>query len=110
MCRTIASGRCERFAYTCAPPSGMNEPTREGVEGSERMLQLMEEAAPADVALCLLSGGGSALLPAPVEGIALEDKQQVTRLLHACGATINEMNAVRKHLPGRQGGAAGPEV
>src|SRR5205807_2449798 len=55
-------------------------------------------------ALCLLSGGGSALLPAPVEGVTLADKQQVTRLLHACGATINEMNTVRKHLSRSKGG------
>jgi hydroxypyruvate reductase/glycerate 2-kinase len=52
----------------------------------------------------LLSGGGSALLPAPVYGISLEDKQRVTELLHACGASINEMNAVRKHLSRIKGG------
>src|SRR5204862_2361927 len=52
----------------------------------------------------LLSGGGSALLPAPADGIPLEDKQQVTRLLHSCGATIHEMNAVRKHLSRIKGG------
>jgi glycerate 2-kinase len=54
--------------------------------------------------LCLLSGGGSALLPAPVSGITLPDKQRVTLLLHGCGATINEMNAVRKHLSRCKGG------
>src|SRR5262249_14683757 len=47
---------------------------------------------------------GSALLPGPSEGITLEDKQQVTLMLHACGATINEMNAVRKHLSRIKGG------
>src|SRR5207245_9907395 len=61
-------------------------------------------AGPDDVVLCLLSGGGSALLPAPAPGITLQDKQQVTELLHACGATINEMNAVRKHLSQIKGG------
>jgi hydroxypyruvate reductase/glycerate 2-kinase len=65
---------------------------------------LLPGAGPDDVALCLISGGGSALLPAPAEGITLEDKQQVTRLLHACGATINEMNCVRKHLSASKGG------
>jgi hydroxypyruvate reductase/glycerate 2-kinase len=54
--------------------------------------------------LCLLSGGGSALLPAPVKGVTLQDKQELTRLLHACGATINEMNCVRKHLSDLKGG------
>jgi glycerate 2-kinase len=68
------------------------------------MLDLVHRAGPRDVGLCLLSGGGSALLPAPVEGITLQDKQHVTALLHACGATINEMNCVRKHLSGVKGG------
>ena len=53
---------------------------------------------------CLLSGGGSALLPRRRQGITLADKQAVTKLLHACGATINEMNAVRKHLSAIKGG------
>ncbi len=84
--------------------AGTNQPTAEGVAGAERMLALLASAGPDDVALCLLSGGGSALLPAPVPGVSLEDKQQVTKLLHACGATINEMNTVRKHLSRVKGG------
>jgi hydroxypyruvate reductase/glycerate 2-kinase len=87
-----------------ARPAGTNEPTAEGVEGARRILDLVSAAGPDDVAICLLSGGGSALLPAPVEGVTLADKQQVTRLLHQCGATINEMNAVRKHLSRIKGG------
>jgi hydroxypyruvate reductase/glycerate 2-kinase len=87
-----------------ARPAGTNEPTPEGVAGVCQMLELLTRAGPHDVALCLLSGGGSALLPAPVEGVTLEAKQQVTRMLHACGATINEMNAVRKHLSRIKGG------
>jgi hydroxypyruvate reductase/glycerate 2-kinase len=87
-----------------ARPAGHNHPTAEGVRGSEEILRLVQTAGPEDVVLCLLSGGGSALLPLPVEGVTLEDKQAVTRLLHACGATINEMNAVRKHLSGIKGG------
>lgn len=87
-----------------ARPAAVNHPTAEGVAGSEAILSLLAEAGPDDVALCLLSGGGSALLPAPAEGITLTDKQQVTRLLHACGATIDEMNCVRKHLSRLKGG------
>jgi hydroxypyruvate reductase/glycerate 2-kinase len=87
-----------------ARPAGTNQPTAEGVAGAGRILDLVAGAGPEDVALCLLSGGGSALLPAPVSGVTLEDKQQVTRLLHACGATINEMNCVRKHLSRIKGG------
>jgi hydroxypyruvate reductase/glycerate 2-kinase len=87
-----------------ARPAGTNQPTTEGIDGTRRILDLLAAAGPDDVALCLLSGGGSALLPAPVPGVSLEDKQHVTRLLHACGATINEMNCVRKHLSGSKGG------
>src|SRR5262249_30988826 len=87
-----------------ARPDGSNQPTAEGVAGTRRILDLVAGAGPDDVCLCLLSGGGSALLPAPVEGVTLADKQAVTLLLHACGATINEMNAVRKHLSAVKGG------
>jgi glycerate 2-kinase len=87
-----------------ARPAGSNQPTAEGVAGVRAMLDLVAQAGPHDVGLCLLSGGGSALLPAPVAGITLEDKQRVTALLHACGATINEMNCVRKHLSAVKGG------
>ncbi len=87
-----------------ARPDGSNSPTAEGVLGSRQILELLAHAGPDDVALCLLSGGGSALLPAPADGILLEDKQAVTTLLHQCGATINEMNCVRKHLSAVKGG------
>ena len=54
--------------------------------------------------ICLLSGGGSALLPAPIDGVSLEDKQQVTRFLSAAGANIEQLNTVRKHLSRIKGG------
>jgi hydroxypyruvate reductase/glycerate 2-kinase len=87
-----------------ARPAASNQPTADGVAGADEVLRLVRQAGPDDVALCLISGGGSALLPAPVEGVTLADKQLVTRQLHACGATINEMNAVRKHLSRIKGG------
>jgi hydroxypyruvate reductase/glycerate 2-kinase len=87
-----------------ARPAGSNHPTAAGVAGADEMLALLASAGPEDVAICLLSGGGSALLPAPGAGITLDDKQTVTKLLHACGATIREMNAVRKHLSRVKGG------
>lgn len=83
---------------------GSNHPTMAGVEGTLEMLRLLESAGPEDVAICLLSGGGSALLPAPANGLSLMDKQLVTSQLHACGATIQEMNTVRKHLSRVKGG------
>jgi hydroxypyruvate reductase/glycerate 2-kinase len=87
-----------------ARPAGSNHPTAEGVAGVRAMLDLVAKAGAHDVGLSLLSGGGSALLPAPVAGITLEDKQRVTSLLHACGATITEVNCVRKHLSDIKGG------
>lgn len=87
-----------------ARPAATNEPTPDGVAGARHILDLVVGAGAGDLCICLISGGGSALLPAPAEGVSLEDKQQVTRLLHASGATINEMNAVRKHLSRVKGG------
>jgi hydroxypyruvate reductase/glycerate 2-kinase len=87
-----------------ARPAASNQPTDAGVVGSDDILKLVADAGPEDVVLCLLSGGGSALLPAPAEGITLADKRAVTEQLHACGATIGEMNAVRKHLSRIKGG------
>lgn len=94
----------KRVRLHAARPQGVNEPRPEGVAGAEEMLRLLQSAGPEDVAVCLLSGGGSALLPAPVEGVSLEDKLAVTKLLHRCGATIDEMNCVRKHLSRVKGG------
>jgi len=87
-----------------ARPAGVNEPTAEGVAGSLEILRLVREATRDDVILVLVSGGGSALLPAPVPGVTLADKQAVTRFLMSAGATINELNCVRKHLSRIKGG------
>ncbi len=94
----------ERIHLHPARLSGSNHPTDAGVLGSREILRLARTAGPKDVGICLWSGGGSALLPAPADGISLADKQAVTKLLHACGATIDEMNAVRKHLSAIKGG------
>lgn len=93
-----------KIALHGARPAGVNEPTQAGVEGSRRILELLRSAGPQDVCVVLLSGGGSALLPAPVEGVSLADKQQVTRFLMHGGATIQELNCVRKHLSQIKGG------
>lgn len=93
-----------RIGLHGARPAGVNEPTDAGVAGSRRILEMVAAADPRDVCVVLLSGGGSALLPAPVEGITLEDKQQVTRFLMHGGATIQQLNCVRKHLSRIKGG------
>ena len=79
-------------------------PDARGVAGTEEILALVEKAAERDLVICLISGGGSALLIAPVDDISLGDKQHTTKLLLACGATIHEFNTVRKHLSRAKGG------
>lgn len=79
-------------------------PDAAGVAGSRRILQLVGDLGPNDLALCLFSGGGSALMPAPAAGITLRQKSETTALLLACGATIDELNAIRKHLSAVKGG------
>jgi len=79
-------------------------PDESGVRGSERILGLLEGAGEKDLVLCVISGGGSALLPMPVSGISLHDKQKTTQALLDCGADIHEINTIRKHISGIKGG------
>ncbi|MHB0958372.1 MAG: glycerate kinase type-2 family protein [Pirellulaceae bacterium] len=87
-----------------ARPAGVNEPSPDGVEGARQILDLVEHLTQDDLCLCLLSGGGSALLPAPIDGITLQDKQAVTRHLSSSGANIQQLNTVRKQLSRIKGG------
>jgi glycerate-2-kinase len=87
-----------------ARPAGVNEPTEAGVEGTQQILNLARSCTARDLCLILISGGGSALMPAPVIGITLADKQEITRHLMHAGATINELNCVRKQLSAVKGG------
>lgn len=94
----------QRIHLHPARPAGVNEPTAAGVEGTERILELVGGLSPDDLCLCLISGGGSALTPAPVTGITLEDKQAITRHLSGAGANIEQLNVVRKQLSRIKGG------
>jgi hydroxypyruvate reductase len=84
--------------------SGHPVPDARGEQAARRIAELARSATARDLVICLISGGASALLPAPAEGITLEDKQAITKLLLASGATIHELNAVRKHLSSVKGG------
>ena len=93
-----------RITLHPARPPGMNEPTPEAAYGVRRMLGLVSGLNPDDVCVCLLSGGGSALLPAPVHGLSVEDKAVLARELSARGAPIGAINAVRRELSEIKGG------
>ena len=79
-------------------------PSRNGVEGVKQMLELTEGLCEEDLVITLISGGGSALMPLPANGLDLDDLQYVTGKLLRAGASINELNAVRKHLSAFKGG------
>ena len=79
-------------------------PDKAGLDASQRILSLTQGLTEDDLVLCLISGGGSALLTAPADGLRLEDKQRINQELLNCGASISEMNCVRKHLSRIKGG------
>lgn len=79
-------------------------PDAAGLAAAKRIRDIAVAAGPGDTVLCLISGGGSSLLALPAEGITLEDKQAVNRALLKSGATISEMNCVRRHLSDIKGG------
>ncbi|MCL2384322.1 MAG: glycerate kinase [Alphaproteobacteria bacterium] len=79
-------------------------PDAAGLAAAERILERVKGLSADDLVLCLISGGGSALLALPAEGLTLEDKQAINKALLRSGATIQEMNCVRKHLSAIKGG------
>jgi glycerate 2-kinase len=82
-------------------------PDAAGMRAAQRMLDLVRDLSENDLVLCLVSGGGSALAPLPAPGLTLDAKQAVNRALLASGATIGEMNCVRRHLSAIKGGRLG---
>jgi glycerate 2-kinase len=79
-------------------------PDAAGLEAARQMLLMVQGLSADDLVICLVSGGGSSLLPLPGDGVTLEDKQAINRALLASGASITEMNCVRRHLSGIKGG------
>jgi hydroxypyruvate reductase len=84
--------------------AGHPVPDEAGLEGAARIADLLRGATQRDLVLCLISGGGSALMTFPVPGVSLADLQELTRVLLRSGATINEINTIRKHLSQLKGG------
>jgi glycerate 2-kinase len=79
-------------------------PDRSGMDGTKKILDVMRKARNDDLVFVLISGGGSALMPLPASGVSLADKQKITDLLLRSGASIHEINSVRKHLSAVKGG------
>lgn len=101
---TVPDGTAASVHRLQLMPASHPIPDHRGVEGARRILDIAHAAGPRDLLICLISGGASALLPAPVPGLSLAAKQEITRQLLNAGANIQEMNAVRKHLSLVKGG------
>ena len=104
-----------RYHHTPPRPAGLPQrievveaahpvPDAAGLAAAQRILELTRGLTEDDLVLCLISGGGSALLTLPAEGLTLEDKQKINKALLESGAAIDEMNCVRKHLSRIKGG------
>lgn len=95
---------CKRIEIVEA---GHPVPDRAGEAAATRMLELVRGLSANDLVICLISGGGSSLLPLPAPGVSLEDKQTISRALLKSGAPITEINCVRRHLSAIKGGHLG---
>lgn len=84
--------------------AGHPVPDEAGLPATREILRLLEQCDERSLVFFLVSGGGSALLPCPANGLTLQDKQRTTKALLECGATIHEINAVRKHISRVKGG------
>jgi hydroxypyruvate reductase len=100
----VKYGHLAKLGWIELHECGHPVPDERGVRGAERIAEIATQAGADDLIICLISGGASALLPLPAPPVTLEEKQAVTRLLLASGATIHEINAVRKHISRIKGG------
>lgn len=100
----VKYGFTDKLAFTEMIEAGHPVPDQKGIEGTKKILDFLENADEKDLIFSLISGGGSALLPQTAGNITLAEKQAITRSLLACGASIDEINAVRKHISASKGG------
>jgi hydroxypyruvate reductase len=109
---TVPYGQLQPTMRVRVHEAGHPIPDEAGIRGAEAILSILSSATDRDLVIALISGGGSALMPLPITGIGLAAKQDATRHLLACGATIREINVIRKHISrvkgGRLAAAAGP--
>jgi hydroxypyruvate reductase len=107
---TVKYGHLEELKIIKIQEAGHPVPDQNGFIGAQAIYQLASSADEKTLVICLISGGGSALMPLPVDGVTLEDKQETTKVLLACGATIHEINTIRKHLSFIKGGGLAKAV
>jgi len=100
----VKYGFTEDLSFTELVEANHPVPDEKGVGGARRIVELLKKAGEKDLIFSLISGGGSALLPLPAGEISLSEKQKLTQSLLECGATIDEINAVRKHISLSKGG------
>jgi hydroxypyruvate reductase len=100
----VPDGTAARLRRIDLNPAGHPIPDERGQQGAQRILEIAREAGPRDLLICVISGGASALMPAPAPPLTLAGKQEITRQLLNAGATIHEINTVRKHLSLIKGG------
>jgi glycerate 2-kinase len=100
----VKYGFTQELAFTEITEAGHPVPDKNGVKGTGKILDFLQSTGEKDLIFSLISGGGSALLPFAAGNITLSDKQEITRELLACGASIDEINAVRKHISSSKGG------
>jgi glycerate 2-kinase len=100
----VKYGHSQRLKRIRIQEAGHPLPDEKGLEGAKEMVRMLSPLTEDDLVIFLISGGGSALLPLPVEGITLAEKQATTNQLLSCGATIQEINTLRKHLSRLKGG------
>ena len=100
----VKYGHSQKLKRIRIREAGHPLPDENGLEGAREMVDMLSHLTPKDLVLFLISGGGSALLPLPVEGITLAEKQATTQELLSCGANIQEINTLRKHLSRIKGG------
>lgn len=100
----VKYGFTEGLKYVKTVEAGHPVPDESGVEGTREIIELLRAAEERDLVFSLISGGGSALLPQPADEISLEEKQALTKSLLECGASIDEINTIRKHISHSKGG------
>ncbi|MFN2355093.1 MAG: glycerate kinase, partial [Desulfopila sp.] len=107
---TVKYGHLEHLKTVGIVEAGHPVPDHNGLKGAHLIYNMALAADQETLIICIISGGGSALMPFPVEGVSLADKQETTRVLLGCGATIHEINTIRKHLSVIKGGGLAKAV